>query len=191
MGRGEARCSLRAVEHSTEPPPDPGIDPRTGHPWPVRHAARVLLVDAEDRVLLFRSHVTAAGHAFWYPVGGEVEAGESHEQAVAREAFEETGLADLVLGPEILRRRFVFHWREHVWDARERWWLARVAHFEPVFNGMEAVEIGDFSACRWLSLADLAEVQAAGDVLAPANLLELLPGLLAGEIPAAPLEVAE
>jgi ADP-ribose pyrophosphatase YjhB (NUDIX family) len=158
----------------------------------VRHAARVLLVDEADRVLLFRTHLwPGREHAFWYPVGGEVEAGESHEQAVVREAFEETGLAGLQLGPEIAQRRFIFHWREHVWDARERWWLARVAHFEPVFAGMEEIEIDDFSACRWLSLAELSEAEAAGDVLTPRNLLSFLPGLLAGEIPSAPLVVGE
>lgn len=158
---------------------------------PVRHAARVLLVDPADRVLLFRSHPSPAGQAFWYPVGGEVEAGESHEAAVVREAREETGLDGLVLGPEIFRRRFVFHWRDRVWDAHERWWLARVAHFEPVFAGMEAIEIDDFSDCRWLSLADLAAVAAAGDALTPARLLDLLGPLLAGEFPREPLVVGE
>jgi 8-oxo-dGTP pyrophosphatase MutT (NUDIX family) len=158
---------------------------------PVRHAARVLLVDPEDRLLLFRSHARAGAHAYWYPVGGEVEAGESHEAAVAREAFEETGLAGLTLGPEVLRRRFVFHWREHTWDARERWWLTRVDHFTPVFAGMEAIEIDEFSDCRWLSVDDLTAAQAAGDRLTPSNLLELLPALLAGDVPAVPLEVAE
>jgi 8-oxo-dGTP pyrophosphatase MutT (NUDIX family) len=157
---------------------------------PVRNAARVLLVDPDDRLLLFRSHVwPTVGHAFWYPVGGEVEAGESHESAVVREAFEETGLTGLVLGPEVLRRRFVFNWREFTWDARERWWLARVERFEPVFGGMEEIEIDDFSDCRWLSVADLHEVQAAGDILTPLNLLDVLPGLLAGEVPAEPIEV--
>ena len=160
-------------------------------PLPVRRAARVLLVDAEDRVLLFRSGVGEHGLAYWFPVGGEVEAGETHEAAVVREAFEETGLSDLALGPEVLRRRFVFHWRDFVWDARERWWLARVTHFDPVFDGMEEIESGDFSDCRWLSLSDLAELQSAGDILTPANLLELLPALLAGRWPATPIEVGE
>ncbi len=158
---------------------------------PVRQAARVLLVDAEDRVLLFRSHPRAGGRAFWYPVGGAVEAGETHEQAAVREAFEETGLADLTLGPEVFHRQFIFHWRDFIWDARERWWVARVEAFEPVFSGMEEVEISDFSDCRWLSLTDMAAVTAAGDVLTPANLLELLPALLAGEFPEVPLEVGE
>lgn len=158
---------------------------------PIRRAARVLLVDEQDRVLLFRSHVRGRGQGFWYPVGGEVEAGESPEAAAIREAREETGLDGLVLGPEVFTRRFVFHWRERIWDARERWWIARVPHFTPVFAGMEEIEIDDFSDCRWLSLADLAAVRAAGDRLTPEDLLAYWPGLLAGEIPAVPIAVGD
>ena len=160
-------------------------------PLPVRHAARVLLIDPAEGVLLFRSQERSDGHAHWYPVGGEVEAGETFEQAVVREAYEETGLADLTLGVEVLARRFEFHWHETVWDARERWWLARVEHFEPGFAGMEELESGEFSDCRWMSLADLASVRAAGDILTPANLLELLPAWLAGELPAEPIRAGE
>jgi 8-oxo-dGTP pyrophosphatase MutT (NUDIX family) len=164
----------------------------SSEPLPVRHAARVLLIDASDRLLLFRSHVSPRhGHAFWFPVGGAVESGESHEAAVVREAFEETGLAGLELGPEIARRRFIFHWENVSWDADERWWLARVAHFEPVFEGMEENELDYTTACRWLSLEELAAVQSAGDALVPANLLDFLPDLLAGRYPAQPLEVGE
>ena len=87
--------------------------------------------------------------------------------------------------------RFIFRWREHTWDAHERWWLARVAHFEPDFTGMEEIERTDFSACRWLSLEDLAAAQASGDILTPANLLDLLPRLLRGEVPDVPVSVGQ
>ncbi len=157
----------------------------------MRQAARVLMIDPADRVLLFRSLPRPDGHAYWYPVGGEVEAGESFEAAVVREVLEETGRAGVTLGPEVFRRRFVFHWHGTVFDARERWWLAHVDAFDPVFSGMEPAESTEFSDCRWLSLADLADVSAAGDIPTPANLLDLLPGLLAGEVPAEPIRVGE
>jgi 8-oxo-dGTP pyrophosphatase MutT (NUDIX family) len=160
-------------------------------PLPIRNAARVLLVDPDGRVLLFRSHPRPPGHAYWYPVGGEVEAGETPEIAVMREAEEETGLTGLQLGPEVFRRRFVFHWRDFTWDAHERWWLARIDHFDPVFAGMEEIEIDDFSDCRWMSVDDLAAVQTAGDILTPSNLLEFLPGFLSGELPSEPIVVGE
>lgn len=156
---------------------------------PVRHAARVLLVDPGDRVLLFRSHPGAEGRAHWFSVGGEVEPEETAEVAAVREACEETGLTGLSLGPEIFRRRFVLRWRDTVWDARERWWLARVAYFDPVFDGMEAGEEEVISDWGWMSLADLRAVHGAGDILNPSNLLELLPPLLAGEIPAEPIDL--
>jgi 8-oxo-dGTP pyrophosphatase MutT (NUDIX family) len=157
---------------------------------PPRYAARVLLIDPEDRVLLFRSQPRPGdGRAFWFPVGGEVNPGESHRAAAARETFEETGLRDLEVGAEVLRRRFVFTWRERTWDAQERWFVARVEHFTPVFDFMEEIERHDWTDCRWMSVEDLAAAQAAGDLLTPSNLLDLLPALLAGELPGEPISV--
>ncbi|WP_249009505.1 NUDIX hydrolase [Conexibacter sp. DBS9H8] len=174
---------------SAADPRAPG--PGGGEALPVRPAARVLLVDPADRVLLFRSRPPADGPAFWFPVGGQIEPGESAEAALVREAREETGLAELSLGPEVFHRRFIFHWRGQVWDARERWWFARVLTFDPVFAGMEAVEIDDFSDCRWLSPADLHAVVAAGDRLTPAELTDHLPAFLAGDFTGTPFTVAD
>ena len=56
-----------------------------------RPAARVLLLDAQDRVLLFRFD---AGDrpAFWATPGGAIDPGESYADAAKRELREETGL---------------------------------------------------------------------------------------------------
>src|SRR5437879_2991402 len=64
-----------------------------------RLAARVLLVDAQGRVLLFRGHDPArpAAGTWWFTVGGGLDEGESMREAAARELVEETGL---VLPPE-------------------------------------------------------------------------------------------
>src|SRR4051794_7480908 len=96
-----------------------------------RYAVRVLLLDERDRVLLFRARRPETGRAFWFPAGGGLEEGEDVHAAAVRELAEETGLRDVPLGPEVWRRRHVFTWRGVEYDQRERWFLARVAHFEP------------------------------------------------------------
>jgi 8-oxo-dGTP diphosphatase len=56
-------------------------------------AACAVIFDEEDRALLVRENY--AGHRFGLP-GGQVEPGESPEEAAVREVFEETGLRVLV-----------------------------------------------------------------------------------------------
>ena len=60
------------------------------HPAP-RRASRLILLDFERRVLLFR-HRKNNGETFWAPPGGGLEDGETFEQAALREASEELGM---------------------------------------------------------------------------------------------------
>jgi ADP-ribose pyrophosphatase YjhB (NUDIX family) len=56
-----------------------------------RRASRLILLDGERRVLLFR-HAGTKGEVFWAPPGGGLEDGETFEEAARREASEELGL---------------------------------------------------------------------------------------------------
>jgi 8-oxo-dGTP diphosphatase len=56
-----------------------------------RKASRLILLDLERRVLLFR-HRRDNGETFWAPPGGGLESGETFEQAALREASEELGM---------------------------------------------------------------------------------------------------
>src|SRR4051794_14455314 len=57
-----------------------------------RPAARALVVDADDRVLLVQFVNDATGDTWWATPGGGVEAGEQDEAALRRELREEIGL---------------------------------------------------------------------------------------------------
>jgi 8-oxo-dGTP diphosphatase len=55
-------------------------------------AARVIVVDSENRVLLLKRQNTDYGDGQWCLPGGKVEYGQTIEQAAARELEEETSL---------------------------------------------------------------------------------------------------
>jgi 8-oxo-dGTP pyrophosphatase MutT (NUDIX family) len=152
----------------------------------LRHAVRVLLLDEDDRLLLFRGVQPDTGSAFWFPAGGGLEDGEDVVEAAVREVFEETGLSSLDLGPEVWRRRHVFSWRGVEWDQRERWFMARVAHFEPSRAGLTETETTDLTAWRWWTPAEL---RAATDEMVPRDLAVRLRALLVDGPPAEPIEV--
>ena len=152
----------------------------------LRLSVRVLLLDEQDRLLLFRAEDADTGNVFWFPTGGGLEDGEDVRAAAAREVAEETGLTDLVLGPEVWRRRHVFSWRGVHLDQRERWFMARVAHFGPDGAGMTEAEKTDLTAHRWWSLV---EMDAATDDLTPRDLAMRLRALLADGPPATPIDV--
>ena len=152
----------------------------------LRHAVRVLLLDERDRLLLLRGERPDTGTSFWFPAGGGLEDGEDARAAAVREVEEETGLADVPLGAEVWHRRHVFTWRGVEWDQHERWFLARVEHFEPSGDGMSETEKSEITACRWWSLPEL---DSTGDELAPRDLTARLRGLLAEGPPPTPVQI--
>jgi len=121
-----------------------------------RPAARILLLDGEDRILLFRFTPEDGRAPFWCTPGGAVDPGESYEQAARRELYEETGIiADP--GPEVLRREVEFLTLERVEViADERYFLVRTDAREIDAAGHTELERRVMQQWRWFTPADLA-----------------------------------
>jgi 8-oxo-dGTP pyrophosphatase MutT (NUDIX family) len=148
----------------------------TGEVAPVwRTAARILLLDKKDRVLLFHGHDN--GQSYWFTVGGGVERGEDIRVAALRELLEETGLDlpdEQLIGP-VWRRRAAFSFDGRSYDAEEWFFLARTTVTEIDTVGFTQIELDTIDEHRWWSAEDL---RATSDVIYPVQLADLLPGLL-------------
>lgn len=93
---------------------------------PQRPAARILLLDPEERILLFRFDPPDRP-PFWCTPGGAVDPGENHAEAARRELFEECGI-DADCGPEVASRQIEFVTLEQVpVSADERYYCVRVS----------------------------------------------------------------
>ncbi len=108
------------------------------HPATVhRAAARVLLIDPADRVLLLSGTDPEVGSHWWHTPGGGVEPGESPRSAAARELAEETGFrlsGDELLGP-IWRRVARFTFMGSDYEQTELFFVAAAPRRAPALNG--------------------------------------------------------
>src|SRR5262245_52197033 len=95
------------------------------------------------KVLFIQRAPNIRGGGHWAPVSGEVEAGESQEAAVAREAMEEVGLTVRPIRKvwENVSTRGTF---------RLHWWMAEYICGELALNAAEV------SAARWLTVDEIS-----------------------------------
>jgi 8-oxo-dGTP pyrophosphatase MutT (NUDIX family) len=153
-----------------------------------RPAARVLLLDARDRLLLF--HITdprAEVRSLWVTPGGALEPGEDDEAAARRELAEETGLEGVPLGPLVWRRTHVFRLGDEWYESQERFYLVRVDTLEVSTDGHTALEREVMRTHRWWSRDEIAH--ATDEVFVPRAMASLLGPIVRGDLPDPPIEV--
>lgn len=157
----------------------------------IREAARALIVDPDDRVLLVRFEFPAGTR--WALPGGGLEPGEAPEDALRRELVEEVGLHDPEIGPHIWTRLHVIPFLDGRWDGqREQIHLVRSDRFEPApALSAEELEREYVFELRWWHLHEIAAATAAAEsrLFVPEALADLLADVLAGQVPDAPVDI--
>ena len=150
----------------------------------VRTAVRAIVLDADDRVLLHQVQERERG-LLWLTPGGGLEPGEEPLEGLRRELWEETGLRDPEIGPQLWFRHHVFRWNGNDVDQSERCWLVRVDRHEPLWQD-ETDETTWFRGHRWWTREELLE--ATGETFVPRRLPQLIDQLLAEGPPAEPFD---
>ena len=153
----------------------------------VREAARVIVLDDEDRVLLTR-FAYRDGVEVWTTVGGGVEPGETHAEAARRELLEEAGLEVEDVGSCIWTRDHAIPQPVSFDLQRERFFLVRAPSFEPAPRlSWAELEAEGMTAIRWWTIDEI--LAATETRFGPRRLGALLRSSVRDGPPREPLDV--
>jgi 8-oxo-dGTP diphosphatase len=162
-------------------------------PVRLRPAARAIILDEDDRILLCRFEFPRDGRQFvvWATPGGGVEPGESLLAALRRELQEEVGLELNADPPHIWHHEQVrAGYPADGYDgAVNDYFLVRVPAFTPRGSlSDEELAAENVTGLRWWDLAEIAGYQGT-DRFGPRNLALLLATLLREGPPAEPVRL--
>src|SRR3954453_4237591 len=150
-----------------------------------RTAARVILVDEDDHVLMIHGFDPRSPHiTYWYSLGGGLDEGEEPVAAAVGGGGGgvggETGLlldrADLV-GP-LREERVVFPFDGREIHQDQLYFAARTRRFDPAPAAFEELEVRSTVTIDWL---DPRALHGVPDTVYPAFLTELVDALVAPE----------
>jgi 8-oxo-dGTP pyrophosphatase MutT (NUDIX family) len=148
-----------------------------------RIAARAIVFDPDEQILLVHFRQPHALAGWWATPGGALDPGETHEEGLRRELLEEAGI-EAPIGPCVWTRVHAFEWGPHFIRQIERYYVVRVESDRVAPQVDLAAE--DVAEIRWWTLAEL---EAADENFAPRRLPMLIRELLAEGPPPEPINV--
>ena len=143
----------------------------------LRRAGRVIVLDPDERVLLFRYNDGPPNGRHWCTPGGGLNDGEDYAAGARRELAEETGWTDIVLGEELFERTLFMEYEDEIVRQEERFFLARVPTARRGLGEVAAMHVSDgIAGWHWWTLA---EMDSTEEDIWPSGLADLIRGVLA------------
>jgi len=140
----------------------------------VRQAGRVLVVDAQGRVLLLHGFDPARpDEPYWFTIGGGAQPGETLAEAAARELREESGInaAPDELGEPVWHEVTEFGFDGRLFRQEQDFFVLRVGSPEVSSDGLDDEEAAVVVGHRWWTTAQL---ESTDERFYPAELPRLL-----------------
>jgi ADP-ribose pyrophosphatase YjhB (NUDIX family) len=138
----------------------------------LRRAGRVIVLDPDDRVLLFRYDDGPPNGRHWCTPGGGLNDGEDYLAGARRELAEETGWTDVAVGEEVFEQTLTMEYTDEIVRQHERFFLAHVPVARRGLGEVAAMHDSDgIAAWRWWSLAEL---DSTAEAIWPAELADLV-----------------
>lgn len=140
-----------------------------------RQSARLLVINPECKVLLFRfvhKEGALAGDDYWATPGGGLEHGETFEVAAIRELHEETGIVVSQIGTSLRESAFPLRLPSgEMVTAVERYFVVQAQDQALSRAGWTLQETQVMAEHRWWSASDL---RATGETVWPQFLVDML-----------------
>jgi ADP-ribose pyrophosphatase YjhB (NUDIX family) len=137
----------------------------------------VIVLDPEDRVLLFRYDEPPPNGRHWCTPGGGLDDGEDYPAGARRELTEETGWTDVPVGPEVYEHVRIMEYADAPVRQHERFFLARVETGRRGLGEVADMHVSDgIAAWHWWTLAEL---DATSELIWPPGLANLIRELIA------------
>jgi len=145
----------------------------------VRLAGRVIVLDPDDRVLLFRYDDGPPNGRHWCTPGGGLNDGEDYPAGARRELAEETGWTDVPLGPAEVHHNVFVQWSGHfqaLVRQHDHYFIGRVPDESRPLGEVAAMHASDgIHEARWWTLA---EMDSTAEAIWPAGLADVIRGAL-------------
>ena len=123
---------------------------------------------------------------FWVTIGGKIEEGEDITATAAREALEETGHSNIIIGPPVWYGTVILNWKGRKTELQETFVVANTDEHEVYRDGLTAEEQEVVQKYKWWSLAEL---RTTHDVVIPQGMADLLAEVVSGIYPDRPINI--
>lgn len=156
----------------------------------VRKSSRVIVLNKKNEIFLFQYmfDYLAESHTIWITPGGGLEEGESFEDALKRELFEELGVQVMEECPEVYYRNPLYTMNNgEVIKSVERFFLVSLEDEQFSYANWTESEKNRMLAGKWWSVE---EIQQSKDEFFTTDIIQILMELSNNKIPDEPQEIA-